>query len=137
MRLLPIIERYMSLRRQQTALYNEFDLMMRRTPLPIEKYGEFLGSFRGSFTLLHETRHSSTFQICLTAMEEFRAELAAVDDVIAGITKKTQETWTKSTFSSRPRMLQKLLESTSMMLTSSVMEIARRKDEIKALLRQM
>lgn len=70
-------------------------------------------------------------------MEQYGAGLAAVDEVIAEIAKKIQETRTKSTCSTRPRNIQKLLESTSMMLMSSVIEIARTKNEIKALLRQM
>lgn len=99
MRLAPIIERYMSLKRQQIALYNEFDLMRRNTPLPTEEYSELLPLFHASFYLLHETRHSSFFQRSLTAMEQYGAELAAVDDVMAEIAKKTQETRTKSTCS--------------------------------------
>lgn len=101
MRLAPIIERYMSLKRQQIALYNDFDLVRRNTPVSTEEYSELLTLFHASFYLLHETRHFSFFQMNLTAMEQYGAELAAVDEVMAEIAKKTQETRTKSTCSAR------------------------------------
>ena len=137
MRLAPIIERYMSLKRQENALYNEFDLMCRNTPLPIEDYGQLFGIFSALFRLLHDTRNSDLSQMYLTRMVDCGAELAAVDRVMAEIAKKTEETRIKSTYSTRPRVVLNFSESTIMALTSSVMEIARTKKEIKVLLRQM
>ena len=137
MSLAPIIERYMSLKRQESTLCSEFISMTRNTPLPLEDYTEILGVFTALLALLRDEEKPSLAQTYLAYIESNGAELAALDEVMTEIARKTQETRAKCTYKARPPIVLKLSESTSRVLTSSVAEIARKKREIEVVLQQM
>ena len=137
MSLAPIIERYMSLKRQESTLCSEFVSMTRNTPLPLEDYTEIFGIFSALLALLRDEENPAVARTYLAHIEYHGAELAALDAVMAEIAKKTQETRDKCTYTARPQIGLKFSESTSGVLTSSVAEIARMKHEIEVFLQQM
>ena len=127
----------MNLKRQESAVNSEFDLMEKKTSSQIEDYSYYLELFTIHLRLLRQQRLSALFQYNLDGMAENEANLAAMDKVMAENAKKIHETRIKSTYSMRPEIASKLSASTSRVLTSSVTQIIHEKDEIKVLLRQM
>ena len=127
----------MELKRQESAVNSEFDLMEQKTPSQIEDYSYYLELFTLHLRLLRQQRLSVLFKYNLDSMAENEAKLAAMDKVMAENAKKIHETRIKSTYSVRPEIASKLSASTSRVLTSSVTEIIREKNEIKVLLQQM
>ena len=134
---MPIIERYMSLKRQETVLLSEFDAMNQNTPLPFDDYNKIFGIFSALLALLCDTEDPVLIRLYSATLDDYGAELAALDEVMAEVAKKTQETRVKSTYSARAQSICRTLGSTSRVLTSSVVEIAHMKNEIKMLLQQM
>ena len=99
MHLAPIIERYMSLERQEDDLFSELNMMTQTSTLIVEDYDESLAVFH-ALSVLHQIAETSAqSRLCLARMQESRAELAAMDKVLAEIAKKTQETRIKSKYS--------------------------------------
>ena len=137
MSLAPIIERYMSFKRQERTICSKFISMTLNTPLPIENYTEIVGNFSAFLFLLRDEEHPAIVRIYSANVEYQLAQLAAPDEVMVDFARKAQETRVKCTYTARPQIVLKFSESTSRVLTSSVAEISRMKREIKEFLQQM
>ena len=133
----PIIELYMSLKRQESTLCNEFILWTRTTPSPLELYTATFTVFSGDFALLRDEDNQASAQIWSAQIEEQGALLAALDEVMAGRARKIQEFRVKCKYIGGQQIVLKLSESTSRTLTRSVAGIASMKREIEVLLQQM
>lgn len=137
MHLAPIIERYMDLMRQESAVYSDFDLMELRTSVSAREYDEVSALLSANIGLLRDPDFSALSQLHLYHIAVHEAELAAMNALLLEKWEKTQEMQKKSTYSARPHTKLKVSVPTSRVLTSSVMEIKRKKDEIKVLLQQL
>lgn len=123
----------MKLKRGEDALFSGFDLM----PVPTEQcchVSELLSTY---VRLLRAPLLSALSQVRRTRTAQYEAELAAMDEAILERSRKIKEMRTKCTYSTRSQTASNLLSQTAMVLTNSVMEIAREKDETKMLLQQM
>ena len=119
MSLAPIIERYMSLRRQESDICREFLSMTRSIPLPVEDYKEIFEVFAALVALqalLCEDENPASGR---TYIERHGAELAALNEAMVEIAKKIRESRVKCTYTVRPQIGLKFSESTSRVLTSS------------------
>lgn len=140
MSLAPIIERYMSLKRQENTICSEFFSMTRNLPLPVEEYTKIFGVFAALvalLVLLRDGENPASGRTYLAGIEHHVAELAVLNEVMAEIAIKTQETRVKCTYTVRLQIGLKFSESTSRVLTSLVADIARMKREIEVSLQQM
>ena len=107
MSLAPIIEHYMSLKRQESTLCSEFLSMTRNTPLQLALYTEVFGIFSALLALLRDEEHPSLARTYLAYIESNGAELAALEEVMAEIARKTQETRAKCTYKASPQIVLK------------------------------
>ena len=137
MRLAPIIERHMSLKRQENARCSEYISMTQNTLLLLEDYIETLGVLTAFLALLRNEENPASAQLFASRIQHLGAELAAWDEVMAEIAVKTQETRVKCTYTARSQIGLKFSESTLKVLTSSVADTARMKHEIEVSLQQM
>lgn len=126
MRLEPLIERYMSLKRRESTLCSALEDYEKT----IETLTAISALFRG-----HDNPISARD---LSARIEYAgAEPTALDEVMADIATKAQETRVKCKYTARPQIALTFSELTSRVLTSAVGEIARMKRGILVTLQQM
>lgn len=102
MHLAPIIERYMDLKRQESAVYSDFDLMELRTSVPADEYYEVSAILSANIGLLHEPAFSGLSQSLQSNIATHEAELAAMNALLLEKWEKTQEMHNKSMYSARP-----------------------------------
>lgn len=119
MDLAPIIQRFMELKREENTALSEYDLMQQDTPQDNEQYSV------------------ASEYLIPSKIEQYQAELAAMGEKVLKELKKIKEMKKKRTYSARSQIASKLSGPTSKVLTSSVVEIQCKKDEIKVLLQQM
>ena len=103
MHLAPIIERYMDLKRQESAIYSDFDLMQLRTSVSADEYNEVSALLSANIGLLRDPDFSALYQEHLAHIAIHEAELAAMNALILEKWEKTQEMHKKSTYSTRPQ----------------------------------
>lgn len=137
MHLAPLIERFMNLRREENAVLRELDQMQDSMPLPIEEYDELRAVLTTSFHMLHGPGHSALHQTIMENHAEYTALLAAMDRLLLEEKRKLEEMYHKGKYTVRESTALRSSSSTSRVLTSSVMEIQRKKHQIKVLLQQM
>ena len=100
MSLAPIIERYMSLKRQESAIWSEFLSMIRNITMPVEDFTEIFEVFAALVALLAllcDDENPASGRTYLASIERHGAELAALNEAMVEITKKTDETRVKCT----------------------------------------
>ena len=137
MSLAPIIELYMTLKRRESTLCNEFISFTRNTPAHLELHTTIFKILSMLLALLRDEENPASAQTWITHIQRRGADLAALDEVTAGITRKIHEIRFKCTYTARQQIVLKLSEPTSRVLTSSVALIARMKREIEVFLQQM
>lgn len=98
MRLAPIIERYMNLKRQENAVLSNSNLMQQSIPIPTDRYSYVSEVLSIHIRLLCEPCLSALSQVCIVKITQYKAELAAMDEVVLEKWKKIQEMYNKSSY---------------------------------------
>ena len=78
-----IIERYMTLKRQESAVFSDFDLLEQDTLPLTDEYGKLFRGWTHHFRLLYEARCDTFYQTNLTAMAYYDVNLAFMDKDMA------------------------------------------------------
>ena len=78
-----IIERFMTLKRQESAMFSRFDLLERVTLPPTDDYGKLFKGWKHYFRLLYGARRDTIYQSNLTAMAYYEVNLAFIDQEMA------------------------------------------------------
>ena len=78
-----IIERYMTLKRQESAVFSKFDLLEQDTLPLTDEYGKLFRGWTHHFRLLHEARRDTFYKSNLISMAYYDVNLANMDKDMA------------------------------------------------------
>lgn len=88
----------MNLKRQENAVLSKSNLMQQSIPIPTDRYSYVSEVLNIHIRLLCEPCLSALSQVSIVKIAQYKAELAAMDEMVLKKWKKIQEMYNKSTY---------------------------------------